>query len=75
MATKRRLAGNIRRELIAARLAELEEENAELRESNIVMRGLLHEFLSTHCAPLELRARATAAVGKPPLTFGTKETK
>lgn len=70
MATKheRRTRDNIRREIIAVELERLQKENAELR-------SLLWEFLSTHCAPLELRERATAAVGKPPLEFGTKEQK
>lgn len=66
MAPKRRLAGTIRREIIAVELERLQKENAELR-------GLLWEFLSTHCAPLDLRERATAAVGQPPLTFTRKE--
>lgn len=68
MATKRRTTGNIRQELIAAELERLREENAMLR-------SLLREFLSTHCASLDLRERATNEVGKPPLEFGTKETK
>lgn len=66
MATKRRLAGNIRRELIAAELERL-------RKENVMLRGFPWEFLSTHCAPLELRERALAAVGKPPLEFSRKE--
>lgn len=62
----RRTTDSIRREIIAADLERLQKENE-------LYRALLWEFLSTHCAPLDLRERATAAVGKPPLTFTRKE--
>lgn len=68
-AGKRRIAGNIRRErhssrnAIAAELERLRKERQGLLASNELYRALLWEFLSTHCASLDLRERATTAVG------------